>query len=36
MDLQCVGCGGLVWIGLAEDGDRWRKVVNAVMTLRVP
>jgi len=36
MYLQEVGCGGLDWIKLAEDGDRWRAVVNAIMNLRVP
>jgi len=35
MDLQGMGCGGLVWIALAEDRDRWRTVVDAVMKLRV-
>jgi len=36
MDLQQVGCGYMDWIGLAQDRERWRTVVSAVMNLRVP
>ena len=36
MDLQEVGCGYMEWIGLAQDRDRWRTLVSAVMNLGVP
>jgi hypothetical protein len=36
INLQEVGCGDLDWIDLAQDKDRGRALVNAVMNLRVP
>jgi hypothetical protein len=36
MDLGEVGWGDVVWIGLAQDRNRWRALVNAVVNLRFP
>jgi hypothetical protein len=36
IDLVDVGWGGVNWIGLARDRNRWRAVVNSVLNLRVP
>jgi hypothetical protein len=36
IDPQEVGCGGMDWIDMAQDKDRWWALANAVMNLRVP
>ena len=36
MDLREVGWGGMDWIDVAQDRDRWRTVVTTVVNLRVP
>jgi hypothetical protein len=35
-DLGKIGWGGVDWIGLAQDKEKWRALVNAVTNLRVP
>jgi hypothetical protein len=35
MDLEEIGLGGVDWIGVAQDRNKWRALVNAVMSLRV-
>jgi hypothetical protein len=36
LDLGEVGWGDVGWIGLAQDRNRWRALVNSVLNLRVP
>jgi hypothetical protein len=36
MDLVEVGWGDVDWIGLAQDRDRWRALVNSILNLRLP
>ena len=36
MDLQEMGCGGMDWIEVAQDRDRWWALVNVLMKLWVP
>jgi hypothetical protein len=36
MDVGEIGCGGMDWLYLAQNRDKWRELVNTVMNLRVP
>ena len=36
MDLQEMGCGGMDWIDLFQDRDRWQVLVDMVKNIRVP
>jgi hypothetical protein len=36
MDILEIGWGGVHWIGLAQDRDKWRSLVNLVINLRDP
>jgi hypothetical protein len=36
MDLLEMGWGGVDWIGLAQERNKWRVLMNAVINLRVP
>ena len=36
VDLQEAGCGGMDWIELVQDRDRWQALVTEVMNLRIP
>jgi hypothetical protein len=36
LDLREIGWGGIDWIGLAQDRDQWRALVNVVKNLHVP
>ena len=36
MDLKEIGCGGMDWIDLAQDRDRYRALVKAIMNFQVP
>jgi hypothetical protein len=35
IDLVGTGWGDVDWIGLAQDRDRWRALVNSLLNLRV-
>jgi hypothetical protein len=35
MDLREIDCGGMDWIDLAKNKDKWRALVNTVMNFLV-
>jgi hypothetical protein len=36
MDIRELGWGGMAWIDLVQDRDKWRALLNTVLNLRVP
>jgi hypothetical protein len=36
IDLRDMGWGGVDWIGLAQDRDKWRALVSVILNLQVP
>jgi hypothetical protein len=36
MDVEEIAWGGVYWVGMAQDRDRWRALVNVIMNIKVP
>jgi hypothetical protein len=36
IDLRKIGCDGVDWIDMAQDGEQWRALANTVLSLQVP